>query len=91
LILGEIKTYRWNVPKRSGPGPSDPNCIPWVYYSTVNFVKVRRIDYQDVQCNMAYVGYPNHHTSGGHFRRVYDLEKWSQTVAHFPNPTMLIH
>ncbi|XP_073936836.1 ferroxidase HEPHL1 isoform X2 [Castor canadensis] len=38
-LLGEIKTYRWNVPKRSGPGPSDPNCIPWVYYSTVNFVK----------------------------------------------------
>ncbi|XP_008821338.1 hephaestin-like protein 1 [Nannospalax galili] len=36
---GEVKTYRWNVPKRSGPGPSDPNCIPWVYYSTVNFVK----------------------------------------------------
>uniref|UniRef100_A0A8C4PN88 ferroxidase n=1 Tax=Equus asinus asinus TaxID=83772 RepID=A0A8C4PN88_EQUAS len=36
---GEIRTYRWNVPKRSGPGPSDPNCIPWVYYSTVNFVK----------------------------------------------------
>ncbi|KAK2498280.1 hypothetical protein MC885_002500 [Smutsia gigantea] len=36
---GEIKTYRWTVPKRSGPGPSDPNCIPWVYYSTVNFVK----------------------------------------------------
>ncbi|KAK1336234.1 hypothetical protein QTO34_004038 [Cnephaeus nilssonii] len=36
---GEIKTYIWNVPKRSGPGPSDPNCIPWVYYSTVNFVK----------------------------------------------------
>nr|KAF6465394.1 hephaestin like 1 [Rousettus aegyptiacus] len=35
----ETKTYRWNVPKRSGPGPSDPNCIPWVYYSTVNFVK----------------------------------------------------
>ncbi|NP_001178922.2 ferroxidase HEPHL1 [Rattus norvegicus] len=36
---GEIKTYRWNVPKRSGPGPSDPNCIPWVYFSTANFVK----------------------------------------------------
>uniref|UniRef100_G1R633 ferroxidase n=1 Tax=Nomascus leucogenys TaxID=61853 RepID=G1R633_NOMLE len=36
---GEVKTYRWNIPKRSGPGPSDPNCIPWVYYSTVNFVK----------------------------------------------------
>ncbi|XP_071068403.1 ferroxidase HEPHL1 isoform X2 [Dasypus novemcinctus] len=36
---GEIKTYRWNIPKRSGPGPSDPDCIPWVYYSTANFVK----------------------------------------------------
>lgn len=41
FVSGETKTYRWNVPKRSGPGPSDPNCIPWVYYSTVNFVKVR--------------------------------------------------
>ncbi|XP_007936288.1 ferroxidase HEPHL1 [Orycteropus afer afer] len=38
-LLGEVKTYQWNIPKRSGPGPSDPNCIPWVYYSTVNFVK----------------------------------------------------
>ncbi|XP_075404832.1 ferroxidase HEPHL1 [Tenrec ecaudatus] len=36
---GEIKTYRWDIPKRSGPGPSDPNCIPWVYFSTVNFMK----------------------------------------------------
>uniref|UniRef100_A0A674K7B4 ferroxidase n=1 Tax=Terrapene triunguis TaxID=2587831 RepID=A0A674K7B4_9SAUR len=35
----EINTYRWNVPERSGPGTSDPNCISWVYYSTVNFVK----------------------------------------------------
>uniref|UniRef100_A0A674K648 ferroxidase n=1 Tax=Terrapene triunguis TaxID=2587831 RepID=A0A674K648_9SAUR len=37
--VGEINTYRWNVPERSGPGTSDPNCISWVYYSTVNFVK----------------------------------------------------
>ncbi|XP_062983231.1 ferroxidase HEPHL1 [Elgaria multicarinata webbii] len=36
---GEISTYRWNVPERSGPGVSDPNCITWVYYSTVHFVK----------------------------------------------------
>ncbi|XP_054830441.1 ferroxidase HEPHL1 [Eublepharis macularius] len=36
---GEISTYRWNVPERSGPGITDPNCITWVYYSTVNFVK----------------------------------------------------
>ncbi|XP_062440569.1 ferroxidase HEPHL1 [Rhea pennata] len=35
----EINTYRWNVPERSGPGKTDPNCITWVYYSTVNFVK----------------------------------------------------
>uniref|UniRef100_A0A663LLG8 ferroxidase n=1 Tax=Athene cunicularia TaxID=194338 RepID=A0A663LLG8_ATHCN len=37
--VGEINTYRWNVPERSGPGKTDPNCITWVYYSTVNFVK----------------------------------------------------
>uniref|UniRef100_A0A8C8AJW2 ferroxidase n=1 Tax=Otus sunia TaxID=257818 RepID=A0A8C8AJW2_9STRI len=30
---------QWNVPERSGPGKTDPNCITWVYYSTVNFVK----------------------------------------------------
>uniref|UniRef100_A0A8D2KXT3 ferroxidase n=1 Tax=Varanus komodoensis TaxID=61221 RepID=A0A8D2KXT3_VARKO len=36
---GEINTYRWNVPERSGPGVSDPNCITWVYYSTVHFIK----------------------------------------------------
>ncbi|KAJ7320085.1 hypothetical protein JRQ81_019596 [Phrynocephalus forsythii] len=36
---GEINTYRWNVPARSGPGASDPNCITWVYYSTVHFIK----------------------------------------------------
>ncbi|NXX62706.1 HPHL1 protein, partial [Scopus umbretta] len=38
-VSGEINTYRWNVPARSGPGKTDPNCITWVYYSTVNFVK----------------------------------------------------
>ncbi|NXX01898.1 HPHL1 protein, partial [Larus smithsonianus] len=38
-VLGEINTYRWNVPERSGPGKTDPNCITWVYYSTANFVK----------------------------------------------------
>ncbi|NWS44306.1 HPHL1 protein, partial [Probosciger aterrimus] len=38
-LPGEMNTYRWNVPERSGPGKTDPNCITWVYYSTVNFVK----------------------------------------------------
>ncbi|NWR70440.1 HPHL1 protein, partial [Centropus unirufus] len=38
-LPGEINTYRWNVPERSGPGKTDPNCITWVYYSAVNFVK----------------------------------------------------
>ncbi|XP_064895970.1 ferroxidase HEPHL1 isoform X2 [Columba livia] len=38
-LPGEINTYRWNVPERSGPGKTDPNCITWVYYSTANFVK----------------------------------------------------
>ncbi|NWW74416.1 HPHL1 protein, partial [Climacteris rufus] len=38
-LPGEINTYRWNIPERSGPGKTDPNCITWVYYSTANFVK----------------------------------------------------
>ncbi|NXC48375.1 HPHL1 protein, partial [Penelope pileata] len=38
-LPGEMNTYRWNVPERSGPGKTDPNCITWVYYSTANFVK----------------------------------------------------
>lgn len=38
-LPGEINTYRWNVPERSGPGKTDPNCITWVYYSTADFVK----------------------------------------------------
>ncbi|XP_053097458.1 ferroxidase HEPHL1-like [Pangasianodon hypophthalmus] len=31
--------YRWIVPDSSGPGVSDPNCITFVYYSAVNFIK----------------------------------------------------
>ncbi|GAB1602789.1 hephaestin-like protein [Argonauta hians] len=29
-------TYTWNVPESSGPGPKDPDCINYVYYSAVN-------------------------------------------------------
>ncbi|XP_059142418.1 ferroxidase HEPHL1-like, partial [Physella acuta] len=36
---GETVTYTWMIPARSGPGPNDPNCIPWVYYSGVDTVK----------------------------------------------------
>ncbi|XP_061862541.1 hephaestin isoform X2 [Colius striatus] len=38
-ILGDIVTYRWEVPERSGPGPNDSACVPWIYYSTVDPVK----------------------------------------------------
>uniref|UniRef100_H3BA63 Hephaestin n=1 Tax=Latimeria chalumnae TaxID=7897 RepID=H3BA63_LATCH len=37
--VGEITAYQWNVPERSGPGPADPSCITWAYYSTVDTVK----------------------------------------------------
>jgi FtsP/CotA-like multicopper oxidase with cupredoxin domain len=36
---GETKTYTWEIPERSGPGPNDPNCIPWMYSSAVDPVK----------------------------------------------------
>src|SRR4029434_7808025 len=37
---GEIRKYLWNVPERVGPGPSDPNCITYAYYSTADYVRV---------------------------------------------------
>uniref|UniRef100_A0A8C5STZ0 ferroxidase n=1 Tax=Laticauda laticaudata TaxID=8630 RepID=A0A8C5STZ0_LATLA len=36
---GEIVTYQWDVPERSGPGPNDSACLSWIYYSTVDRVK----------------------------------------------------
>ncbi|XP_066496065.1 hephaestin [Tiliqua scincoides] len=36
---GEIVTYRWDVPERSGPGPNDSVCVSWIYYSKVDPVK----------------------------------------------------
>uniref|UniRef100_A0A8C2XND3 ferroxidase n=1 Tax=Cyclopterus lumpus TaxID=8103 RepID=A0A8C2XND3_CYCLU len=36
---GNIIELTWDVPKSSGPGVSDPNCISYAYYSNVDFVK----------------------------------------------------
>ncbi|XP_006870865.1 PREDICTED: hephaestin-like [Chrysochloris asiatica] len=36
---GEVVTYQWNIPERSGPGPNDSACVSWIYYSTVNPIK----------------------------------------------------
>ncbi|KAK3764111.1 hypothetical protein RRG08_039283 [Elysia crispata] len=33
---GQAHVYHWQVPDTSGPGPSDPNCISWLYYSAVD-------------------------------------------------------
>lgn len=33
---GSFFVYRWQVPKRAGPGRSDPNCVNWVYYSATD-------------------------------------------------------
>ncbi|KAH9508747.1 hypothetical protein Btru_049802 [Bulinus truncatus] len=35
---GQVHQYVWEVPERAGPGHNDPNCIPWLYYSSVNLV-----------------------------------------------------
>lgn len=29
-------TYHWSVPERSGPGPSDPSSVVWLYHSHVD-------------------------------------------------------
>ena len=31
--LGETYTYTWDVKERSGPGPSDPSSVVWIYHS----------------------------------------------------------
>nr|XP_033500237.1 hephaestin-like protein 1 isoform X1 [Epinephelus lanceolatus] len=36
---GHIMELTWDVPKDSGPGVSDPNCISYAYYSNVDFIK----------------------------------------------------
>nr|XP_027791606.1 hephaestin isoform X10 [Marmota flaviventris] len=36
---GEVLTYQWNVPERSGPGPNDSACVSWIYYSAVDPIK----------------------------------------------------
>lgn len=38
-FLGEVITYQWNIPERSGPGPNDSACVSWIYYSSVNPIK----------------------------------------------------
>ncbi|KAK1790626.1 hypothetical protein P4O66_014495 [Electrophorus voltai] len=34
---GEVMSYNWTI--SAGPGPTEPNCITFVYYSSVDFVK----------------------------------------------------
>ncbi|KAM4545939.1 ferroxidase HEPHL1 isoform 2-T2 [Odontesthes bonariensis] len=36
---GHILELTWDIPESSGPGVSDPNCISYAYYSTVDFIK----------------------------------------------------
>ncbi|XP_073673584.1 ferroxidase HEPHL1-like [Garra rufa] len=36
---GEVLTYNWTIPKRSGPGSKEPNCITYAYYSSVSLVE----------------------------------------------------
>ncbi|KAM3869287.1 ferroxidase HEPHL1-like [Diretmus argenteus] len=36
---GFMTEFRWDVPHSSGPGVSDPNCISYAYYSTVDFIR----------------------------------------------------
>ncbi|CAG5873623.1 unnamed protein product [Menidia menidia] len=36
---GHIIELTWDIPESSGPGITDPNCISYAYYSSVNFIK----------------------------------------------------
>lgn len=43
LPSGHILELTWDVPENSGPGVSDPNCISYAYFSSVNFIKVHTV------------------------------------------------
>ncbi|XP_012589373.1 PREDICTED: hephaestin isoform X1 [Condylura cristata] len=36
---GEVLTYQWKIPERSGPGPNDSACVSWIYHSAVDPIK----------------------------------------------------
>ncbi|XP_053455644.1 ceruloplasmin-like [Nycticebus coucang] len=36
---GEIRTYIWKIPERTGPTSKNFECIPWFYYSTESVIK----------------------------------------------------
>ncbi|XP_063078757.1 ferroxidase HEPHL1-like [Engraulis encrasicolus] len=36
---GDTRKYLWNVPARVGPGPNDPPCITYAYYSTADYTR----------------------------------------------------
>ncbi|XP_075124940.1 ceruloplasmin-like [Leptodactylus fuscus] len=36
---GNIETYTWIIPERSGPTSQESNCLTWAYYSTVDQIK----------------------------------------------------
>ncbi|XP_077990958.1 hephaestin-like protein [Glandiceps talaboti] len=39
VMPGDTFTYTWEVPPSAGPTDDDPNCITWVYYSAVDYVR----------------------------------------------------
>ncbi|ESO97030.1 hypothetical protein LOTGIDRAFT_115607, partial [Lottia gigantea] len=42
VAFDQAKIYKWSVPASAGPGPKDPNCITWLYYSAVD--KIRDVE-----------------------------------------------
>ncbi|XP_072263991.1 ceruloplasmin-like [Pyxicephalus adspersus] len=40
---GNVETYTWIVPERSGPTRQEETCLTWAYYSTVDQIKVKFI------------------------------------------------
>lgn len=48
---GNFIEVSWDVPESSGPGVTDPNCISYIYYSTVDFVMVK-IEAHHLQGNL---------------------------------------
>ena len=39
VMPGQTKTYEWAIAEQYGPTPTDPECLTWRYYSSVDVTR----------------------------------------------------
>ena len=68
LLPGFMTEFRWDVPEGSGPGPSDPNCISYVYYSPVDYIKVNAHTHTHIHAHTPSISCKGFYVISFHFK-----------------------